>query len=65
MSTDNGVGAKVFATDLKENDVDDPEFHITYMGKKVLKRLLREVQQSTLHWNMLKVFICLFSAIDT
>ena len=49
MSTDNGIGAKAFATDLKEDDIDDPQLKITFMGKKVLKRLLSEVQQPTLH----------------
>lgn len=44
VSTDKGIGAKAFATDLKENEIDNPELEFTFMGKKVLKRLLKEVQ---------------------
>ena len=44
-NTDNGIGAKTFATALTEDHIGDPQLDFTFGGKIVLKRLLKEVKR--------------------
>ena len=42
---DNEIKAKTFLCDLTESDIDSRELgEFTFIGKKVLKRLLRQVR---------------------
>ena len=51
---DNKIKAKTFICDLSENDIDGGELgNFTFIGKKVLKRLLREVHSYSLLLNTL------------
>lgn len=44
FNADNKIKAKTFITDLSESDFDSTEFgNFTVIGKRVLKRLFRQV----------------------
>lgn len=41
LLTANGIGARTFATDFRDEDISSAELGFTFGGKKVLRRLLR------------------------
>ena len=44
FSTDNGIVAKVFL-ELTEDDIEGPQLNITFGGKKILKKLLKQLKK--------------------
>ena len=54
----NGIAAKVFVTDISEEDINSADLGFTFGGKKVLKRLLKVAK-----YNVMQI-LCIASAMD-